>query len=122
MGSAMPIGIARPSVDHRGEPMANVLRQSIRSHHARTRQGASTMAIWVQVICSNSEPDGSMTGHSWITDDGIMVKMESQVSADGQVEAIGFLLTNVQRGDQDPSLFELPVGLQVMKMPAMPTQ
>ena len=70
----------------------------------------------------HSEPDGSMTGHSWITDDGIMVKMEGEVSAEGQVEPIGFLLTNIQRGDQNPSLFELPAGLQVMKMPAMPTQ
>ena len=59
---------------------------------------------------------GQMTGHSWITEDGIVVKMEGEVMVDGKVQGISFLLQNVQRGPQDPALFELPAGLQVMKM------
>jgi hypothetical protein len=59
---------------------------------------------------------GQMTGHSWITEDGIVVKMEGEVMVDGKLQDISFLLQNVQRGPQDPALFELPAGLQVMKM------
>jgi hypothetical protein len=54
---------------------------------------------------------GQMTGHSWITEDGIVVKMEGEVMVDGKVQGISFLLQNVQRGPQDPALFELPAGL-----------
>jgi hypothetical protein len=59
---------------------------------------------------------GQMTGYSWITEDGIVVKMEAEVMVDGTLQNINFLLQNVQRGPQDPALFELPAGLQVMKM------
>jgi hypothetical protein len=59
---------------------------------------------------------GRMTGHSWITEDGIVVKMEAEVMVDGTLQGVSFLLQNVQRGPQDPALFELPAGLQVMKM------
>ena len=59
---------------------------------------------------------GQMTGHSWITEDGIVVKMEGEIIVDGKPQGLSFLLQNIQRGPQDPALFELPADLQVMEI------
>ncbi|ABS62043.1 hypothetical protein Plav_0420 [Parvibaculum lavamentivorans DS-1] len=49
----------------------------------------------------------------WVTEDGIPVKAEGS-SAQGN---FSMRLTNLQRGPQDPGLFELPAGVSAMKMP-----
>jgi hypothetical protein len=59
-----------------------------------------------------------MTGFAWATADGIMVRME----ATSQEGKIVFSLENLVRGPQDPALFELPDGVQIMQGSAMPQQ
>lgn len=55
----------------------------------------------------------------WVSEDGIPLRMEGS-GAQGDFE---MFLTDVQRGAQDPALFELPAGVQVMPMnPAMMPQ
>lgn len=53
---------------------------------------------------------GKLDGRFWITDDGIIMKMETE-TARGPVT---MTLTNLKRGDQAASLFEAPAGIKVI--------
>ena len=60
-------------------------------------------------------------GHAWVTDDGIRAKLAGTVSfSDGTSSPIRITLSEVERGDQPNSLFELPEGTRVMDMSKMP--
>jgi hypothetical protein len=61
--------------------------------------------------------DGSAGGFIWITGEGIPVKMDFLSKSDGKKTRITMTLRNLEIGDQDPQLFELPAGYS--KMPAM---
>lgn len=50
----------------------------------------------------------------WVTEDGIPVKAEGS----GAQGTFSMRLTDLERGAQDPSLFQLPPGVAPMKMPA----
>lgn len=58
---------------------------------------------------------GAMTGFAWATEDGILVRMEA-TTAEGRVV---FSLDELVRAPQDPALFRLPAGVQVMPAGAM---
>jgi hypothetical protein len=62
-----------------------------------------------------TDPNGDV-GYAWVTDDGIFVRMEGGNAQ----EHVVIQRSNIQRGAQDPSLFEAPDGVPVTKMdPAM---
>ena len=42
----------------------------------------------------------------WMTDDGIVVQMESEISVDGEPQKVVLEQQNVVRGDQNPGLFD----------------
>jgi hypothetical protein len=63
------------------------------------------------------DANGSFDGHAWITGDGIMMRMEGQASGPDFGGPVSITLNSLQRGPQDPSLFELPPGTSVMQMP-----
>jgi len=42
----------------------------------------------------------------WITDDGVVVQMRSEVELEGERETVLQTYSNVVRGDQDPALFD----------------
>lgn len=50
----------------------------------------------------------------WMTEDGIPVKAEGQ----GPQGPFSMVLKNLERGEQDPSLFDLPAGVTPMAIPA----
>ncbi len=54
--------------------------------------------------------DGSAGGFLWYTREGIPVKMDLISKSGGRNSRITVTLENVQVGEQDPSLFELPAG------------
>jgi hypothetical protein len=58
-------------------------------------------------------PDLVVNATVWATDDGIIVKMIGKTSIDADNAPSRFELKNVQRGPQDPTLFEIPAGLEV---------
>ncbi len=61
--------------------------------------------------------DGSAGGFVWVSDDGIVMKMDMLQKADGKKSRITMTLRNVKVGPQDASLFEVPAGYT--QMPAM---
>ncbi|MEZ5558127.1 MAG: hypothetical protein R3E86_06200 [Pseudomonadales bacterium] len=63
-------------------------------------------------------PDGRMGGFTWFTDDNIAVKGFMVSETKGKKQRLRWTLSNVQRGDQPDSLFELPPGAR--KMGGMP--
>jgi len=52
------------------------------------------------------------TGHFWVTEDGILMRVEMQTD-DGTMT---INTTNVKRGAQPATLFELPAGVRIMDM------
>jgi hypothetical protein len=61
--------------------------------------------------------DGKFGGFTWFTDDNIAVKAFMIHESKGDKQRFKFELSNLQRGSQDESLFELPPG--ATKMGAM---
>ncbi len=59
---------------------------------------------------------GDYQGRFWITDDGIVMRSDL-ATPEGRFE---MELSNVARGPQDPALFALPAGIEVMDMGAVP--
>ncbi|MEZ5573066.1 MAG: hypothetical protein R3E64_13720 [Halioglobus sp.] len=61
-------------------------------------------------------PKGRFVGLTWFTDDNIAVKGVMDSQANGEKQQLNWNLTNVQRGDQPDSLFELPPGAKPMSL------
>jgi hypothetical protein len=59
-------------------------------------------------------PDLVVNATVWATDDGIIVRMVGKTSIDSDAAPSRMELKNIQRGPQDPSLFEVPAGLEVL--------
>lgn len=57
--------------------------------------------------------DGSqLFGYAWIDDEGIVLKLDgSFIEPNGRETKASYELSNVHRGPQSPSLFELPPGM-----------
>lgn len=68
--------------------------------------------------------DGSddFVGHLWATDDGIYARIEGQASYDGRQTDLLMALDDIRRGPQDPALFQVPPGMQVLSMDEMMEQ
>jgi outer membrane lipoprotein-sorting protein len=60
----------------------------------------------------NTKYEGTM----WVTKEGIMVKMESVATVDGQQANVTMDLKNLKIGPQEASLFEVPAGYQKFDM------
>ena len=73
-------------------------------------EGETTTRYRVEPNAENGNADVLV----WVTEDGIPVKAEGE-SGNGPFSMV---LKDLERGDQDPSLFELPAGVTPMKMPA----
>ena len=62
-------------------------------------------------VAGEPRPGAHVEGRLWRTDDGIMVKADATTSGSGGKALRSlFELSNLQRGPQDPSLFEPPEG------------
>jgi hypothetical protein len=59
-------------------------------------------------------PDLVVNATVWATDDGIIVKMVGKTSIDTDAAPSRMELKNIMRGAQDPSLFEVPAGMEVL--------
>ncbi|MGH6885612.1 MAG: hypothetical protein ACREGK_06015 [Geminicoccales bacterium] len=46
----------------------------------------------------------------WITDDGILVRLEGQIAVEGAMAPIAMIRSEIKRGAVDPARFELPAG------------
>lgn len=57
--------------------------------------------------------DGSkLFGYAWITEEGIVVKLDGTfIEPKGHETKASYVLSNIHRGPQPPSLFELPPGM-----------
>lgn len=67
-----------------------------------------------------TRPDGSkFGGFTWVTPQGISVKLDAIGMADGSKERIKMELSELEVGPQPASLFEIPPGFQLMDMPGM---
>ena len=64
-------------------------------------------------------PDGRFAGITWFTDDNIAVKGDIVSESKGENQRILFTLSNLKRGKQPASLFELPKGARRFDIPNM---
>ncbi len=71
-------------------------------------------------IVANSDDKTNDSALIWLTDDGIMMRMESVVEENGRQETFTQEITRLSRGKQDARLFEPPAGYTKMEMPAFP--
>jgi hypothetical protein len=60
--------------------------------------------------------DEPMSGVLWITNDGIVMKLEGEAQIKGQASDVLMFLENVSRDTPAPDLFEIDPGIQIMKM------
>jgi hypothetical protein len=61
-------------------------------------------------------PDGKFGGFTWYTEDNIAVKAFLVHESKGERQRVKFEFTNLDRGEQADSLFEVPKGYQKMNM------
>jgi hypothetical protein len=67
-----------------------------------------------------TSPDGTkLGGFSWVTKDGVVVKMDMLAIDKGSKQRIKMELTNLKIGKQDPALFDIPSGYSKMPIPGM---
>lgn len=61
-------------------------------------------------------------GFYWITDSGILVRMEMSITADGKQQQFVMYLTNLVLAAQPASLFEIPAGFSELAfgIPSLP--
>ncbi|MEX0760608.1 MAG: hypothetical protein WD100_13590 [Tistlia sp.] len=78
-------------------------------------EGEETVAGEATTIYRTS---GEIEGRFWITDDGVVMRMETDTDRGRYTME----LLDLERGAQDPALFELPPGVQVMEGMAPPRQ
>ena len=65
------------------------------------------------------DPQGNrLEGFSWLTDDGILVKNDMQLEAEGRKMQVKTEISDLKVGQQDPALFEVPQGFSKFAMPA----
>ena len=65
------------------------------------------------------DPQGNrLEGFSWLTDDGILVKNDMQLSDGARKMQVRSEISDLKVGEQDPSLFEVPQGFNKFAMPA----
>jgi len=76
-----------------------------------TIEGLQTTKYAIKI---DGGPDLVVNATVWATDDGIIVKMIGKTSIDTDAAPSRMELKNIQRGPQDPSLFEVPAGLEVL--------
>jgi hypothetical protein len=63
-------------------------------------------------VVKNSRFEGDV----WATDSGILVKVDGTATDNGRPQPVRMVLANIKRGPQEPSLFEVPANLHVMKV------
>jgi len=78
---------------------------------SETIEGLQTTKYAIKI---DGGPDLVVNATVWATDDGIIVKMIGKTSIDADSALSRMELKNIQRGPQDPSLFEVPAGLEVL--------
>ena len=81
------------------------------SQGSETIEGLQTTKYAIKI---DGGPDLVVNATVWATDDGIIVKMVGKTSIDSDAAPSRMELKNIQRGPQDPSLFEVPAGLEVL--------
>jgi outer membrane lipoprotein-sorting protein len=79
-----------------------------------TINGIDATKSEIEVSCPDkSEYSGAM----WTSKEGIMVKMDAAAKGKGSNGRFRMELKNLKIGKQDPQLFEVPPGYQLIKMP-----
>lgn len=64
--------------------------------------------------------EGSSQGYVWLTDDGILMRQEAETTTGPNDQSPGrvvITLRDLERGPQDPALFELPADYQKIPTP-----
>lgn len=62
------------------------------------------------------EQGGGFDGFVWSTDDGIYARVQGRATDGGEGVELALELRDVKRGGQNPGLFDLPKGVQLMNM------
>lgn len=68
---------------------------------------------------SGTDKGEGFVGLVWVTDDGIYARMDGRITDGTESADVLMELSDVVRGSQEPSLFEVPEGMRVMDMGAM---
>lgn len=79
-----------------------------------TVNGIDAAKSEIEVSCPDKSEYG---GTMWTSKEGIMVKMDAVAKGKGSKGRFRMELKNLKIGKQDPKLFEVPSGYQLMKMP-----
>jgi hypothetical protein len=70
-----------------------------------------------QKVIMTSADGGKMGGFWWTTAEGIPIKMDMLAIEEGDKTRLKQQLSNLELGEPDPSLFEIPAGYQLLSMP-----
>jgi hypothetical protein len=88
--------------------------QDVEAQGQETIDGLMTTKYAVKI---DGGPDLMVNATIWATDDGIIVRVVGKTSIDGDAVA-RMELKNIQRGPQDPALFEIPAGMELLSTDA----
>lgn len=68
------------------------------------------------------DPEGNTEGFYWVSDSGILLRMEMTITVDGEQQQFTMYLTNLVVGSQPDYLFEIPAGFTelVFGIPPVP--
>ena len=83
-----------------------------------TEEGADTVEGLATTKYKLLMKDGSAGGFMWFTAEGIAVKMDLLTKEGGRKSRMTMTLRNLDLGEVDPQLFELPAGYK--SMPSLP--
>ena len=110
--SEMPMGThGMAGADTEQDPQGSVESEAL---GRETIAGQETTKYRFQVTTAQ----GSTKGFAWVTDDGILMRSESETTtgaADTTPGRMVMSLQELQIGPQDPALFELPADYQKME-------
>jgi hypothetical protein len=70
-----------------------------------------------QKVIMTSADGSKMGGFWWTTSEGIPIKMDMIAVDEGDKMRLKQQLSNLELGEPDPSLFEIPAGYQLLSMP-----
>jgi hypothetical protein len=82
----------------------------------RGRETISGLAVTRYRLAGEVVKNSRFEGDVWSTDSGILVKVDGTATDAGHPQPVRMLLSNIKRGPQDPSLFEVPANMNVMKV------
>lgn len=115
----MPMAMAMPLDPTKEWDQPNALDHcQVEAGGRETIRGEATTLYTID--CPAKDKDAPWKGEIAVTADGIPMRMDMETIENGKPAPVKAELSDVKRGPQPASLFQLPAGVEVGTMPGMP--